>query len=459
MKQRTMFYCTECGNETAKWAGKCPACGAWNTIVEQPEATKAILKSAGKTVRAGQGIRRACPVTELKADEEIRFPTGMGELDRVLGGGAVKGSLVLVGGAPGIGKSTLMLQICSKLCEFSKVLYVSGEESEHQLKLRAKRLRVENPSLFVISETNLGDVLESVRLERPDVLIVDSIQTLYNDALDSPAGSVSQVKDCTMALMQLAKGEGITVFVIGHVNKEGSIAGPKVLEHMVDCVLYVEGDQHTSYRILRAAKNRFGATNEIGVFEMQDAGLTEVENPSEMLLSGRPDDAPGTCVTCVMEGMRPVLAEIQALVVTSAGGNPRRTSNGFDYNRAAMLLAVLEKRGGLKVSVCDAYINIIGGLWLDEPAADLAAIVALASSYLDRPIPNDLVAIGEVGLTGELRTVNHLAQRISEVQRLGFRKCVIPAHRVGALGEFPGLQLIPARNIGEAIRAALRQPE
>ena len=459
MKAKTMFYCTECGNETAKWAGKCPACGAWNTIVEQPEATKAILKSAGKTVRAGQGIRRACPVTELKADEEIRFPTGMGELDRVLGGGAVKGSLVLVGGAPGIGKSTLMLQICSKLCEFSKVLYVSGEESEHQLKLRAKRLRVENPSLFVISETNLGDVLESVRLERPDVLIVDSIQTLYNDALDSPAGSVSQVKDCTMALMQLAKGEGITVFVIGHVNKEGSIAGPKVLEHMVDCVLYFEGDQHTSYRILRAAKNRFGATNEIGVFEMQDAGLTEVENPSEMLLSGRPDDAPGTCVTCVMEGMRPVLAEIQALVVTSAGGNPRRTSNGFDYNRAAMLLAVLEKRGGLKVSVCDAYINIIGGLWLDEPAADLAAIVALASSYLDRPIPNDLVAIGEVGLTGELRTVNHLAQRISEVQRLGFRKCVIPAHRVGALGEFPGLQLIPARNIGEAIRAALRQPE
>ena len=459
MKQRTMFYCTECGNETAKWAGKCPACGAWNTIVEQPEATKAILKSAGKTVRAGQGIRRACPVTELKADEEIRFPTGMGELDRVLGGGAVKGSLVLVGGAPGIGKSTLMLQICSKLCEFSKVLYVSGEESEHQLKLRAKRLRVENPSLFVISETNLGDVLESVRLERPDVLSVDSIQTLYNDALDSPAGSVSQVKDCTMALMQLAKGEGITVFVIGHVNKEGSIAGPKVLEHMVDCVLYFEGDQHTSYRILRAAKNRFGATNEIGVFEMQDAGLTEVENPSEMLLSGRPDDAPGTCVTCVMEGMRPVLAEIQALVVTSAGGNPRRTSNGFDYNRAAMLLAVLERRGGLKVSVCDAYINIIGGLWLDEPAADLAAIVALASSYLDRPIPNDLVAIGEVGLTGELRTVNHLAQRISEVQRLGFRKCVIPAHRVGALGEFPGLQLIPARNIGEAIRAALRQPE
>ena len=277
MKQKTVFYCTECGNETAKWAGKCPACGAWNTIVEQPEVPKAVR--GGKASARVGAVRRACPVTELKTDEEIRFPTGMGELDRVLGGGAVKGSLVLVGGAPGIGKSTLMLQICSKLCEFSKVLYVSGEESEHQLKLRAKRLRVESGNLYVISETCLGDVLESVSEERPDILIVDSIQTLYNDALDSPAGSVSQVKDCTMALMQLAKGQGVTVFVIGHVNKEGSIAGPKVLEHMVDCVLYFEGDQHTSYRILRAAKNRFGATNEIGVFEMQDEGLAEVENP------------------------------------------------------------------------------------------------------------------------------------------------------------------------------------
>ena len=371
----------------------------------------------------------------------------------------MKGSLGLVGGAPGIGKSTLMLQICSKLCEMSKVLYVSGEESEHQLKLRAKRLRVENSNLYVISETCLGDLMESVAAEQPDILIVDSIQTLYNDALDSPAGSISQVKDCTMALMQLAKGQGITVFVIGHVNKEGSIAGPKVLEHMVDCVLYFEGDQHTTYRILRAAKNRFGATNEIGVFEMQDQGLAEVENPSEMLLSGRPDDAPGTCVTCVMEGVRPVLAEIQALVVTSAGGNPRRTSNGFDYNRAAMLLAVLEKRGGLRVSACDAYLNIIGGLSLDEPAADLAAVIALASSYLDTPVPGDLVAIGEVGLTGELRSVNQLSQRISEVHRLGFKQCVVPAHRADMLKAPEGLRLIPARNIGEAIRAALRRRE
>ena len=457
MKAKTLFYCTECGNETAKWAGKCPACGAWNTIVEQPERPKGTGK--GASVRVGMTRRRACPVTDLTADEEIRFPTGMGELDRVLGGGAVKGSLVLVGGAPGIGKSTLMLQICSKLCEFSKVLYISGEESEHQLKLRAKRLHVESQQLLVLSETNLGDVLEAVNTEQPDVLIVDSIQTLYNDALDAAAGSISQVKDCTLSLMQVAKGQGITVFVIGHVNKEGSIAGPKVLEHMVDCVLYFEGDQHTSYRILRAAKNRFGATNEIGVFEMRDEGLAEVENPSEMLLSGRPDDAPGTCVACVMEGARPVLAELQALVVTSAGGNPRRTSNGFDYNRAAMLLAVLEKRGGLKVSACDAYLNIVGGLYLDEPAADLAAVIALASSYLDRPVPGDLAAIGEVGLTGELRSVNQLAQRVSEVHRLGFRKCVVPAHRANTIKAPAGLTVIPARNIGEAIRAALRPAE
>ena len=458
MKPKTLFYCTECGNETPKWAGKCPACGAWNTIVEQPQAARAAGKGASRPAGGG-AVRRARPVTELEADAEIRFSTGMGELDRVLGGGAVKGSLVLVGGAPGIGKSTLMLQICESLCRENKVLYVSGEESEHQLKLRAKRLDVQSERLFVISETSLGDLLESVAAEAPDVLIVDSIQTLYNDALESPAGSVSQVKDCTLSLMQVAKGQEITVFVIGHVNKEGSIAGPKVLEHMVDCVLYFEGDQHTSYRILRAAKNRFGATNEIGVFEMRDEGLAEVENPSEMLLSGRPEDAPGTCVTCVMEGVRPVLAELQALVVSSAGGNPRRTSNGFDYNRAAMLLAVLEKRGGLKVSACDAYLNIVGGLSLDEPAADLAAVIALASSYLDRPVPSDLVAIGEVGLTGELRSVNQLGQRVSEIQRLGFRRCVVPAHRAGTIKAPTGLTVIPARNIGEAIRAALRPAE
>ena len=458
MKQKTLFYCTECGNETPKWAGKCPACGAWNTIVEQPEPAVS-AKSGGRSggSRGRLTAPKAQPVTELDSDEEIRFPTGMGELDRVLGGGAVKGSLVLVGGAPGIGKSTLMLQICSKLCEFSKVLYVSGEESTHQLKLRARRLQVDSASLYVLSETGLDEVLSAVEAVKPDILIVDSIQTLCREDLDSPAGSVSQVKECTMTLMHLAKSQGITVFVIGHVNKEGSIAGPKVLEHMVDCVLYFEGDRHTTHRILRAAKNRFGATNEIGVFEMRNEGLVQVENPSELLLSGRPDDAPGTCVTCVMEGMRPVLAEIQALVVSSSGTNPRRTSNGFDYNRAAMLLAVLEKRGGLKVSACDAYINIIGGLWLEEPAADLGAVVAIASSYLDRPVPGDMVAIGEVGLTGELRTVTQLSQRVSEARRLGFRRCLIPAHGAESLRVPEGMEVIPARNIGEAIRAALGQ--
>ena len=454
MKTKTVFYCTECGNETPKWAGRCPACGAWNSIVEQTDKP---VKSGRKPASAR--AVKPVPIMDIGTADEIRFSTGMGELDRVLGGGAVKGSLVLVGGAPGIGKSTLMLQICKKLGEFSKVLYVSGEESAHQLKLRAQRLDVESENLYVLSETCLGNILECVQSEQPDVLIVDSIQTLYNEDLDSPAGGVGQVKDCTMALMQLAKGQGVTVFVIGHVNKEGSIAGPKVLEHMVDCVLYFEGDQHMTYRILRAAKNRFGATNEIGVFEMMDRGLREVENPSEMLLSGRPKDAPGTCVTCAMEGARPVLAEVQALIAPASASNPRRMSNGFDYNRAAMLLAVLEKRGGLKVSACDAYLNIVGGLSLDEPAADLAAVIALASSYLDRPVPSDLVAIGEVGLTGELRSVNQLDQRVSEIQRLGFRRCVVPAHRAGTIKAPTGLTVIPARNIGEAIRAALRPSE
>ena len=454
-KARSVFYCTECGNETPKWVGRCPACGAWNTMVEQEAAPKA--RTTGRSVGTKSAFHsvKALSLPEVDTTEEIRFPTGMGELDRVLGGGAVKGSLVLVGGAPGVGKSTLMLQICSSLCRENRVLYVSGEESVRQLKLRAQRLGGSSPDLLVLSETALEDVIQSVSDESPDILIVDSIQTLYNGALDSPPGSIGQVKDCTMALMQLAKGREITVFVIGHVNKEGSIAGPKVLEHMVDCVLYFEGEQHSSCRILRAAKNRFGATNEIGVFEMSDTGLEEIENPSQMLLSGRPEGAPGTCVTCVMEGVRPVLAEIQALLATASYGNARRSTNGFDFGRAAMLLAVLEKRGGLKVSACDAYINIIGGLTLDEPAADLAAVLALASSYLDKPIAPDLAAIGEVGLTGELRAVNELDQRLSEVARLGFHRCIVPHRRAKKAAPPPGLEVVEAANIGEAIRAAL----
>lgn len=452
-KAKTIFYCTECGNETPKWAGQCPSCRAWNTLVEQPAETRKKASSASSAVRGA--TNRPRPIAQVETTDELRFETGMSELDRVLGGGAVKGSLVLVGGAPGIGKSTLMLQICDSLCRFAKVLYVSGEESERQIKLRAERLKVRGEGLYLLAETNLEDVVEAVHELKPDVLIADSIQTLYNGDLTAAPGSIGQVKDCTMTLMQLAKGEGITVFVIGHVNKEGSIAGPKVLEHMVDCVLYFEGEQHNSYRILRAAKNRFGATNEIGVFDMGDNGLEEVPNPSETLLSGRPLDTPGTCVTCVMEGVRPVLAEVQALLAPSSFGNPRRTSNGFDYSRAMMLLAVLEKRGGLLLGSCDAYINVIGGLSVDEPAADLALLIALASSFRDRSVPGDLAAIGEIGLTGELRSVNALGQRLSEVRRLGFTKCLIPARSSGKLTEPEGLQLIRVKNIREALAVIL----
>ncbi len=454
-KAKTVFFCTECGNETPKWAGQCPSCRAWNTLVEQPAETKKKASGASGGTLRNAAFDRPKPIAQVETTDELRFNTGMSELDRVLGGGAVKGSLVLVGGAPGIGKSTLMLQICDSLCQFAKVLYVSGEESERQIKLRAERLKVRGEGLFLLAETNLENVVEAVHELKPDVLIADSIQTLYNGDLTAAPGSIGQVKDCTMTLMQLAKGEGITVFVIGHVNKEGSIAGPKVLEHMVDCVLYFEGEQHNSYRILRAAKNRFGATNEIGVFDMGDNGLEEVPNPSETLLSGRPLDTPGTCVTCVMEGVRPILAEVQALLAPSNFGNPRRTSNGFDYSRAMMLLAVLEKRGGLLLGNCDAYINVIGGLSVDEPAADLALLIALASSFRDKPVPGDLAAIGEIGLTGELRSVNALSQRLSEVRRLGFSKCLIPARNSGKLSEPEGLQLIRVKNIREALAVIL----
>ena len=451
-KTKTVFYCTSCGNETPRWMGRCPACGAFNTMEEHVEKPAAVGKAKSAPVGRSRQPQR---IREVASDGELRFSTGMGELDRVLGGGAVAGSLVLVGGAPGIGKSTLLLQICDQLCRERRVLYISGEESERQIKMRATRLGVAPESLFILSETRLSDIMESVDEIKPDILIVDSIQTLYNENNESSPGSVSQVKDCTMTMMQLSKSEGITVFVVGHINKDGNIAGPKVLEHMVDCVLYFEGDPNSSYRLLRAAKNRFGSTNEIGVFEMLDHGLVEVPNPSQMLLAGRPEGAPGTCVACVMEGTRPVLAEVQALVAKTNFNVPRRTADGFDFNRAALLLAVAEKRGGMKLNAFDAYINVIGGLKLEEPGADLPVVLAVASSYRDTPIADDVVAIGEVGLTGEIRSVSHLNQRLQEVSRLGFKKCVIPKGGAEKLEIPDGLQVYRVRNIREAIEVIL----
>ena len=451
-KTKTVYFCAECGNETPKWQGRCPSCGAWNTLQEHIEKPAV----AGRAKSAPVGMSRTPrKLSQVDTDAEIRFSTGMGELDRVLGGGAVAGSLVLVGGAPGIGKSTLLLQICNKLCQQRSVLYVSGEESEKQLKLRAQRLGVAPEDLYILSETRLSDLLEAVETQQPDILIVDSVQTLYMDENESAPGSVSQVKDCTMALMQLSKTQGITVFVVGHINKDGNIAGPKVLEHMVDCVLYFEGDQNTSYRLLRAAKNRFGSTNEIGVFEMMDKGLLEVPNPSQMLLSGRPENAPGTCVACVMEGSRPVLAEVQALVAKTAFNVPRRAADGFDFNRAVLLLAVAEKRAGLKLSAFDTYINVIGGLRLDEPGADLPVVLAVASSYRDMPVDSELCAIGEVGMTGEIRSVNHLNQRLTEVARLGFKKCIIPKNTTEKLEIPEGLTVYRVKNLREAIEVCM----
>ena len=450
MRQKTVFCCSECGNETVKWSGRCTACGAWDSLVE----VKLDAKSKGSTKRA---TSKKTPklISELDTEAELRFSTGIGELDRVLGGGAVKGSLVLVGGAPGIGKSTLLLQLCGLVEGEMKILYVTGEESERQLKMRAQRLGVDNGQIYVLAEIGLTEVLEAADELEPDIMIVDSIQTMFDSEVSSAPGSVSQVRECTMSIMRMTKEKGFTTFVVGHINKEGNIAGPKVLEHMVDCVLYFEGERSTSFRILRAGKNRFGSTNEIGVFEMVDTGLKGLQNPSEILLSGRPDNAPGTCVTCVIEGSRPILAEIQALVAPATYNAGRRSTNGIDYNRATLLLAVLEKRGGMAVSGCDAYINVIGGLELDEPAADLATMLAIASSFRDLPLGRDLAAVGEVGLSGEIRSVNSLNMRLSEIARLGFKRCVIPAHIKDDIKKPDGLEIISVKNIREAIKATL----
>ena len=449
MKQKTVFCCTECGNETLKWSGRCPVCGAWDSFKEVK-----LEKSGGKTA-AVRSAKVPKLISELDNEEELRFSTGIGELDRVLGGGAVKGSIVLVGGAPGIGKSTLLLQLCGLVDEGQKILYVSGEESERQIKMRAQRLGVDGGKIYVLAETGLNEVLSAAERLEPDLVIIDSIQTMFDADVSSAPGSISQVRECTMAIMRQTKDRGYTTFVVGHINKEGSIAGPKVLEHMVDCALYFEGERSTSFRILRAGKNRFGSTNEIGVFEMADNGLKELQNPSEILLSGRPDAAPGTCVTCVIEGSRPILAEIQALVAPSAYNSGRRSSNGIDYNRATLLLAVLEKRGGMALSGCDAYINVIGGLELDEPSADLATVLAIASSFRDKPLGADLAAVGEVGLSGEVRSINSVNMRLTEISRLGFKRCVIPAHIKDDIKAPQGLELIAVKDIREAIRQTL----
>ena len=449
-KEKTVYFCTDCGNETLKWMGRCPSCGAYNTMQEHVEKP-----SAGKRQSRSVGYQKPMTLSQMDGGEEIRFSTGMSELDRVLGGGAVCGSLVLVGGAPGIGKSTLFLQICQQLCKERKVLYISGEESQYQIKMRSQRLGVNSDKLLILSETGITQILACVDEVQPDILIIDSIQTMYDDNNDSAPGSISQVKDCTMALMQLSKQKGLTVFVIGHINKDGNIAGPKVLEHMVDCVLYFEGESNSPYRILRGAKNRFGSTNEIGVFEMADKGLVQVPNPSKMLLEGRPEGASGTCVACVMEGTRPVLAEVQALVSKTSFQVPRRAADGFDYNRAVLLLAVAEKRAGLKLSAFDAYINVIGGLRLDEPGADLPVILAVASSYRDAVISNDMAAIGEVGLTGEIRSVSNMNQRLAEVRRLGFSKCIIPKNGSEKLEIPAGLTVYCVKNLREAIEISM----
>lgn len=423
-KLKQVYVCSNCGYESSKWNGKCPNCGEWNTF----EETTAAVITAGKASKGAVNISANIKaIGDIDGSyDEVRYSTGLSELDRVLGGGLVKGSLVLLGGEPGIGKSTILLQICKTLCLNKSVLYVSGEESMRQIKMRAERLGVLSENLYLLSHTDAEAICEAVKSQKPDIVIIDSIQTMNISAISSSQGSITQVRECTNLFMHTAKSEEIPFFIVGHVNKDGAIAGPKVMEHIVDAVLYFEGQRNMSYRILRAVKNRYGSTNEIGVFEMSDKGLLEVENPSMMLLSGRPVDVSGCCVACVMEGSRPIMAEVQALVAKSGFSSPRRTSTGFDYNRMSIIIAVLEKRLGFYFGNLDVFMNIVGGLRLDEPAADLSIALALYSSLTDKVIPDKVIAMGEIGLGGELRSISHITQRLSEIERLGFEKCIVP---------------------------------
>lgn len=447
-KKKTVYVCTECGYDSPKWMGQCPSCGAWNTMAE--EVIRPEPKSGG--LSASRPLASSpTRLSDIKHDTENRTVTGIGELDRVLGGGLVKGSLVLISGEPGIGKSTLLLQLCQKLCREGTVLYVTGEESLSQIKMRASRLGTDRDTLYILPETDLDNVMLQADKLKPDYIFIDSIQTMYNGDIASAPGSVAQVRDCTIRLMQYAKSGSVTILLVGHINKDGNIAGPKVLEHMVDTVLTFEGERHNSYRMLRASKNRFGSTNEIGLFEMTGEGLVDVPNPSAALLSGRPQDASGSCVVATIEGSRPLLSEIQGLVTKSAYGSARRTAAGLDYNRAVLLLAILEKRAGLMLGSFDAYINVVGGLSLDEPAVDLGVILAITSSYLDKPIRHDLAVFGEVGLSGELRAVSGASQRVNELFRLGFNHCILPASCSDGIKAPPGVTLYPVANIKEAI--------
>lgn len=450
-KSKSVYVCSECGYQSPKWLGKCPSCNQWNTMEEEIENT------SSKPLSKSSSVSKVMALDEITTDVEKRISTGINEFDRVLGGGIVYGSLILLSGDPGIGKSTILLQICQYLGKNSKVLYVSGEESANQIKMRANRLNVTTDNLYILTQTDVSEIVDTIKSSKPDIVIIDSIQTMVYEEIGSSAGSVTQVRECTNIFMHTAKGLGIPIIIVGHVNKDGAIAGPKVLEHIVDTVLYFEGEKNYSYRILRGVKNRFGSTNEIGVFEMTGEGLKEVLNPSLMMISGRPKNTSGTCVACVMEGSRPILAEVQGLVCATGFGTPRRMSTGFDYNRMNMLLAVLEKRCGYYFNNMDAYINVIGGLRLDEPAADLTVSLALVSSLKEKAVGDKVLAFGEVGLAGEIRAVSHCEQRVQEAYRLGFEKCIIPFHNYKSLSKDLkiNVDIVPARNIRDAFTALI----